>query len=523
MLDELLERLGALPPEQLKAVQQQAFAALEQMSFVPNPGAQTEAYRSDADILLYGGAAGGGKSFLMLGKASQRHRSAIIFRRESSQTDGLEKSGKEIIADAADFNGSDKEWNWSDGRSLKLAGMKESDDWRKHAGRERDFMGFDEAGEFLEEQVSSLLGWLRGPSDQRCQMMFGSNPPRTQDGLWLFKWFAPWLDPNFANPASSGELRYAVHTADEIIWVDGPEKITIEGSSYKPLSHTFIPAKLSDNPYRNTDDYRSRLEALPEPLRSQLLFGDFRAGTKDADYQVIPSDWVDAAQRRWTERPPENQAMTIMALDPAGGGRDSAELVCGYGGWFSRLISAQGPETADGSATAATVVKHRRDNCPVVVETDGGYGGAVKQRLEDNGVTVIAFKSGSGSTAKTNDGQLTFANKRSEAWWKLREELDPDQEGGSVIALPPDPELRADLTAPTWKLTTRGIQVEPKVIIGADGKVTGGLRKRLGRSPGKGDVIAMAVSQLARAVMKQRSNNGIRPKVILGHQDQKRR
>jgi len=50
---------------------------------------------------------------------------------------------------------------------------------------------------------------------------------------------------------------------------------------------------------------------------------------------------------------------------------------------------------------------------------------------------------------------LTFANRRPEVWWKFCEALDPDQPDGSAIALPPDPELRADLCAPTWKLTQR--------------------------------------------------------------------
>ena len=69
--------------------------------------------------------------------------------------------------------------------------------------------------------------------------------------------------------------------------------------------------------------------------------------------------------------------------------------------------------------------------------------------------------------------------------------LDPDQPDGSSIALPPDPELRADLCAPTWKLGARGILVESKD--GSSG--FGNLRQRLGRSPGKGDAVVMAWSE----------------------------
>jgi hypothetical protein len=69
--------------------------------------------------------------------------------------------------------------------------------------------------------------------------------------------------------------------------------------------------------------------------------------------------------------------------------------------------------------------------------------------------------------------------------------LNTDQPDGSAIALPPDPELRADLCAPTWKLGTRGILLESKD--GSSG--FGNLRQRLGRSPGKGDAVVMAWSE----------------------------
>jgi hypothetical protein len=184
--------------------------------------------------------------------------------------------------------------------------------------------------------------------------------------------------------------------------------------------------------------------------------------------------------------------MTAMALDPAGGGRDSAELASRYGGWYAPLVSAKGAETADGSATAATVVKHRRNKCPVVVDVGGGYGGAVMLRLKDNDIEPAPFNGANTVATKTKDGQLSFANKRAEAIWRFREALDPDQEGGSDIALPPDPELRADLCAPTWKLTARGILIESK----------DDLRKRLGRSPGKGDAVCMAWNEGTRAAMK---------------------
>ena len=150
------------------------------------------------------------------------------------------------------------------------------------------------------------------------------------------------------------------------------------------------------------------------------------------------------------------------------------------------------------------VVRYRLDNAPVIVDVGGGYGGGVTIRLKDNGIEPVSFVASWESIEKTKDGQLAFANKRAEVWWKFREALDPDQPDGSAIALPPDPELRADLCAPTWKLTARGILLESKD--GSSG--FGNLRQRLGRSPGKGDAVVMAWSEGNAAAVSRHPGNG---------------
>ena len=79
-------------------------------------------------------------------------------------------------------------------------------------------------------------------------------------------------------------------------------------------------------------------------------------------------------------------------------------------------------------------------------ERQSGYGGGVTIRLKDNGIEPVSFVA-SWESIEKKDGQLAVANKRAEVWWKFREALDPDQPDGSAIALPPDPELRANLCA----------------------------------------------------------------------------
>lgn len=516
-LDDLLGRLNKLPEDQRKTIEKEAIEATKHLQFVPIPGPQTLAYFSKADILLYGGEPSGGKTGLLIGLAVNEHERSLICRKQFTDLEGIIDNAKSIVGTSDGFVGGTRpKYNKPDGGVIHFEGLSNVDgiDTSKQ-GTPHDFIGIDEGAQLPENAVRMLLGWLRTKKQgQRCRMVIASNPPLDTVGDWLVDFFGPWLNENHPNPAKPGELRYYIINAEgKSQEVPNKEPVDINGVKYYPHSRSFIPAGVEDNPYIDTEEYRRRLQAMPEPYRSILMSGNFMLTRKDADFQVIPTAWVAAAQARWKPEIPRGVAMTAMALDPAGGGRDSAELACRYGGYYATLISAQGEETADGSATAATLVKARRDACAVIVDVGGGYGGPVMMRLADNQVTARKFDGSKPSTAKTKDGTLGFANQRAEAWWKMREELDPDQSGGSVVALPPDPELRADLTTPTWKLTSRGILLESKEDI----------RKRLGRSPGKGDAVCMALAPGEKAVMRARSNmGGERPKVVMGHTQQRR-
>ncbi len=524
LLDEIAAKIGTMSPDERSDLIKTVTPLKEKMRFVPLPGPQTEAYLSLADVLLYGGQAGGGKSYLLMGLSSQEHQSSIIFRREASQTDGLVKAGKEIIGESARFNGSEAgEWNWLNGRTLKLAGMKEPGDWNKHAGRERDLIGFDEAGEFLREQVSSLVAWLRGPEGQRCRMVLASNPPRSADGYWMTEWFAPWLDLHHPMRAEPGELRWGLLIDGDLMWVDGPEEVEIEGEKRRPLSFTFIPAKLEDNPYRNTPEYKARLQSLPEPLRSQLLYGDFGAGVQDALDQAIPTDWVKEAQRRWTDQRPLGVPMCSIGVDVAQGGTDSTVIAIRHDDWFAPLVSIPGAQTPGGADVAGAVLAKRHNNAKVIVDLGGGWGGDALAHLAANQVDAVGYMGVKESSKRTRDNQLRFANVRTEAYWRLREALDPTQIGGATMKLPDDKELLADLTAPTFEIRSgKGgmiIHLEPK----------DKLVKRLGRSPDKGDAVVMCWWAGARWVTDETEwrkampkGSGRVPKVVMGHQAKRR-
>jgi hypothetical protein len=512
LIDEMMRRVKALPPGEKQQLDELLEEGMGRMLWVPNPGPQTEAYYCQADELYYGGAGGGGKTTLLCGLAVNEHYDVHLFRREATQLRGLVKELTKIVGNRDGLNSAIGVWRLPTGQTIELAGIKDEEGADKWQGREADLKGFDEICHFTRSQYRFIVGWNRSTRPgQRCRVVATGNPPMTAQGLWVIQEWAAWLDETYPDPADPGELRWPVRAMDgnderEIFFRTEEEAMrhlaTLDSAPrddnarlIPPRSRTFIAAYLEDNPELMRSGYSAVIEAMPTEVR-EALKGSFRASNSDQASQTIPTQWIVAAQERWRPEGYKEFAMSTMAFDPAGGGRDSAELAWRYGPWYAPLVSARGPETADGSAAAARIIAHRRDSAPVVIDAGGGaghgFGGTTIMRLKDNGIVVSPFNGVSPSTARSRDGLLRFANKRAECWWKFREELNPDQEGGSVIALPPDPELRADLAAPTYEVTARGILIEDKDKI----------RKRIGRSPGKGDAVVMCWSEGQLAVKR---------------------
>ena len=258
--------------------------------------------------------------------------------------------------------------------------------------------------------------------------------------------------------------------------------MTIQGILVKAQSRTFIRAKVSDNPFYDVAEYGKALASLPKEMRDRLMSGNFMASRTDPPWQSIPSDWVRQAQARWTVQPPVGVPLCSMGVDVAQGGADKTVIAKRHDGWFAPLVVADGKDTPGGTDVAALVMKHRFDNAKVIIDIGGGWGGDAHGHLMKNGVDSLPYMGVKASTRRTADNQLTFTNVRTEAYWRFREALDPDQRGGSRIALPPDRLLFSDLTSPGYKISAQGIEVEPK----------DKLVKRLGRSTDRGDAVVMA-------------------------------
>lgn len=481
-VSEALAIVRAMSPEAKAELDRELLAGGAPI-WVPQPGPQTLAYESEADIIFYGGAAGGGKTDLLLGLCLTGHLRSIIFRREAVQLVGIEERMTEILGSRTGYNSQDGIWRLPGNRVMELGSVKEPGDWVKYQGRPHDLKAFDELPHFTEQQFRTLCGWLRTDKPGQRQRVVGAgNPPTGPEGEWVKRFWAPWLDPTHPRPAKPGELRwYVTNAKGEDQEVPGPDLVDVGGELMKPKSRTFIPSKVDDNAFYMETGYRATLQSLPEPLRSQMLRGDFNAGAADPVWQAVPTDWVKAAQARWKART-EKGAMTAMGFDPARGGVDKSCLARRHGSWFDELISAPGSVTKDGPTAAAFVVPHLRNGVCVCVDAIG-IGSSALDFLVGLNLNVLPVVSSNKSGVTPKKGDLRFRNIRAEMYWRLREALDPTNP--DPIALPPDPELLADICAVRYKVVTMGqvtaIQMRDKDEI----------REVLGRSPDKGDAVAL--------------------------------
>ena len=342
---------------------------------------------------------------------------------------------------------------------------------------------FDEICHFTESQFRTLIGWLRTDKPHiRQRVVAAGNPPTTAEGEWVKRYWAAWLDPSHPNPAKPGELRwYVSDEKGDDREVPSCDPVMVGSDLVKPKSRTFIPSSVDDNLFLLSTGYKETLRSLPEPLRSQMLRGDFAAGAADPAWQTIPTDWVKAAQARWTDRQIKGP-MTAIGFDPARGGIDKSSIARRHGQWFDRVITAPGAVTKDGPTAAAFVVPYVRDGACVCVDSIG-IGSSALDFMVGLNLHVFAVNGSEASHATTIAGNLRYRNKRAEMYWRLREALDPTNP--DPIALPPDAELLGDLTAVRYKVVTMGkvaaLQMRDKDEI----------REMLGRSPDKGDAVAM--------------------------------
>ena len=466
----------------------------------PQPGPQTSAFLTQADITGFGGAGGGGKSALAALLSIHEHERVVIFRKEKSQL-------KSLIDDVVAFHGTDKGLNRQDGvfrmndrdnHVLEWAGLSQPGEELTWRGRPHDLICFEEATEIPFAKVKFVIGWLRSTTPgQRCRILMTFNPPGSADmtddtgysaaiGRWVVDFFAAWLSERHPDPAQPGELRYYYRNSEglEIEKKDNlSERVVVRGKEFwqKPQSRTFIPSLVTDNIYLKDTGYVDHLLSLEEPFRSQMLMGDFRSGIVDAEGQIIKAKWVDEAMDRWASMPNQRHvAMSAMGVDVSRGGANFTSLMRRHDFWWDRAIRFGGPDSDDGPKVANKCITHSRDDAPICIDILGP-GSSPHDFLVDKKQHVIAVNASVRKKIPQPDLVLKMFNLRASLWWLLRKILDPAN--GFEPSLPKDNRLRSELISMHYVRSGETIQVESKKDV----------IKRLGWSPDDADGVTYSL------------------------------
>jgi Terminase large subunit, T4likevirus-type, N-terminal len=266
--------------------------------FPPQPGPQEQYMTSTADITLYGGSAGGGKTFATLLKAAEptynANFGAMIFRRTLKQVKEEQSIWDESVKlypnVGARQNVSGSFWTFPSGASIQFAGIEHEGDQYDYQGSQLCYIFFEELTHFTERQFWYLLSRNRSTCGVKPQMFATMNP----EPGWVKRLAAPWVDRKFPTPAKSGETRWFVRERNKLIWLPGkPEREACtngpdgkgclkEGceNCFPPeKSITFIRASVYDNRALLERDpgYIGRLMNLDEVEKQRLLHGDWDA------------------------------------------------------------------------------------------------------------------------------------------------------------------------------------------------------------------------------------------------------
>ncbi len=459
------------------------------MVFVPQPGPQSDGYLSQADIMLFGGEPGGGKTALECGLAlNDEHHRSLIVRKNFVDLEGVLHTLDNIVGRPRCWSGGNRpRYDKPNGGVIDFMGLG---NFEGKQGNPHDLICVDEAAQVSEEDFRMLLGWLRSDRPgQRKRVVLGSNPPMDTTGDWLVEWFAPWLDDNHPDPAEPGELRWFVPVEEGGAYREcGPDDfVMLHGTKVMAHSRTFIRSKYTDNKYYDPEEYAKTLANLPDSVRRRMMTGNFMDAREDDEWQCIPTAWVDDAMQRWTETPPAGVPMSAVGADVAQGGTDRTVLARRHDGWYNRLLAKEGKDTPTGAEVASFVMSKRYDNATCIIDCGGGWGADAHGHLRANQIESVPYMGVKSTLLRSADRQFSFVNVRSAAYWRFREALNPGQRGGSRIMLPPDKRLKSGLCTPRYRIKGFGtaqaaIEVEPK------DKVV----ERLKRSPDEADAVVMA-------------------------------
>lgn len=256
----------------------------------PQAGPQTAFMATNADIVIYGGAAGGGKTFALL-LEGLRHKDVkgfggVVFRKNYNQitAEGGLWDASHKIYDMVPGMTSGKtpklHWNYPSGGKLNFAHISCDDDLASWQGTEICYLAFDELTHFSRKQFLYMLSRNRSTCGVRPYVRATCNPDADS---WVAKFIEWWIDQDtgYPIPERSGRIRYMLVRNDTTYFADTAEELLeqFEDANIDDCKTvTFIASKLTDNKVLMESDpgYMANLKALLEVERERLLKGNWK-------------------------------------------------------------------------------------------------------------------------------------------------------------------------------------------------------------------------------------------------------
>jgi predicted phage terminase large subunit-like protein len=265
-------------------------------SIRPQPGPQEDFLSTSADIAIYGGAAGAGKTWAVLLEplrhvCHNKEFAAVFFRRTTVQVKNVgglwDESMKLYPLTGATPTAHVLEWNWPEGGKIKFAHLEHESTKLEWQGSQIPLIVFDELTHFSMSQFFYLISRNRSMSGVKPYIRATTNPDADS---WVAEFLAWWIDQKTGFPISerAGKVRWFIRINDIMLWADSRQELVDKyGDPSVPLDHenqvqpksvTFIPGKLSDNPALMKADpgYLANLKSLPVVEQARLLGGNWK-------------------------------------------------------------------------------------------------------------------------------------------------------------------------------------------------------------------------------------------------------